>query len=225
VGFFTNKPEEAVIAAQVLIPDWSVVGKARPPVLGVPEGPFLEKPDAPARSQFRSVLAKLSSGGYSLCQLPLFDDLEDISARHQLIVAAEAARVHSEWFSRYADRYHPRTADLIRRGQRIGDTEVMQSISEMGVWRARLAEIMEREGIDIWLSPAALGTAPLGLDSTGDPIMNLPWTQAGFPALTLPSGEDAAGLPYGLQLVGRSSADESLMAWAGEIDLCLRQEK
>lgn len=47
--------------------------------------------------------------------------------------------------------------------------------------------------------------------------MNLPWTHAGMPALTLPAGGAANGLPLGLQLVGAFGRDEQLLAWASEV--------
>ena len=72
---------------------------------------------------------------------------------------------------------------------------------------------MDAHGIDLWLSPAARGAAPAGLDSTGDPIMNLPWTHAGLPTLALPAGHDEDGLPLGVQLAGRWDRDEALLAW------------
>jgi Asp-tRNA(Asn)/Glu-tRNA(Gln) amidotransferase A subunit family amidase len=56
-----------------------------------------------------------------------------------------------------------------------------------------------------------------GLDSTGSPIMNLPWTYVGLPAITLPAGLAANKLPLGLQCVGASMADERLLAWAAPI--------
>jgi Asp-tRNA(Asn)/Glu-tRNA(Gln) amidotransferase A subunit family amidase len=43
--------------------------------------------------------------------------------------------------------------------------------------------------------------------------MNLPWTHAGVPALALPAGRDAEGLPHGVQLCARFGADEELLAW------------
>lgn len=76
---------------------------------------------------------------------------------------------------------------------------------------------MTAHGIDLWLSPAAPGPAPLGLANTGDPIMNLPWTQAGLPTITLPAGLSEQGLPLGLQVTGKWYQDEALLSWAGEM--------
>ena len=77
---------------------------------------------------------------------------------------------------------------------------------------------MEQHSIDLWLSPPARGAAPHGLDSTGDPVMNLPWTHAGLPTLTLPAGKNSAGLPLGLQLTGRWYGDEAMLSFAHQIE-------
>jgi Asp-tRNA(Asn)/Glu-tRNA(Gln) amidotransferase A subunit family amidase len=61
----------------------------------------------------------------------------------------------------------------------------------------------------------------MGLESTGDPVMNLPWTHGGLPAINLPVGQAANGLPLGLQLVGRWWADENLLAWAETLQTAL----
>ena len=81
---------------------------------------------------------------------------------------------------------------------------------------------MDAHAVDLWIAPAAVGPALRGLDSTGDPVMALPWTHAGLPALSLPAGTDAAGWPLGLQVVGRFGADEQLLHWGGHIAESLR---
>ena len=60
------------------------------------------------------------------------------------------------------------------------------------------------------VTPAALGTAPAGLASTGDPIMCTLWTLAGMPAISLPLLRGANGMPLGVQLVGRRGDDGRL---------------
>jgi Asp-tRNA(Asn)/Glu-tRNA(Gln) amidotransferase A subunit family amidase len=83
---------------------------------------------------------------------------------------------------------------------------------------------MEREEVDLWVSPAAVGPAPKGIAKTGDPVMNLPWTHAGMPALTLPAGRAADGLPLGLQVVAQAMADEQLLAWAEPMATALARQ-
>ena len=78
---------------------------------------------------------------------------------------------------------------------------------------------MDKYGIDLWIAPSAPGPAPKGLDSTGNPIMNLPWTQSGLPAVTLPTGKAENGLPLGLQIIGRWYEDEKLLDWTADIEM------
>ena len=75
--------------------------------------------------------------------------------------------------------------------------------------------------IDLWVSPSTIGPAPKGLESTGDPVMNLPWTQAGLPALNLPAGRNQENLPMGLQLVGNWHKDESMLFWSKDLEKVL----
>jgi len=71
--------------------------------------------------------------------------------------------------------------------------------------------------VDVWVTPAAPGTAPHGLDSTGHAAMSVPFSVLGAPALSIPAGHDGQGLPWGMQLVGARGADERLLAWAAAI--------
>ena len=68
--------------------------------------------------------------------------------------------------------------------------------------------------IDLWVCPSACGPAPMGIHATGDPNMNLPWTHAGLPVITLPAGWADNGLPLGLQFIGPFGADELLLSWS-----------
>jgi Asp-tRNA(Asn)/Glu-tRNA(Gln) amidotransferase A subunit family amidase len=72
----------------------------------------------------------------------------------------------------------------------------------------------------VLITPAAPGPAPEGLQSTGDPVMNLPWTALGVPAVSVPI--PVLGLPLGLQLVSESGTDGSLIALAAEVESLLQ---
>ena len=92
--------------------------------------------------------------------------------------------------------------------------ELRSALDGVATFRRGLQDLMIHAGIDAWICPSTVGPAPRGLESTGDPIMNLPWTQAGLPVVGLPAGTHATGLPMGLQIVGRWNADEALLACA-----------
>jgi Asp-tRNA(Asn)/Glu-tRNA(Gln) amidotransferase A subunit family amidase len=218
VGFFTGSARGAAWAAQVLIPDWRPVSLDIRPVLGIPEGPYLDKTSPEGLKNFQHNVERLAEQGYKLVRLGVMSDFEQIAARHQLIMAAEAARVHAGWFTQYGSLYHERTKKLIREGQSVTAAALQEALPGRENLRSELIAVMERAGVDLWIAPAARGTAPLGLQSTGDPIMNLPWTHSGLPAVSLPSGFNAFGLPFGLQVVGKWYADEALLSWASGIE-------
>ena len=142
------------------------------------------------------------------------DGIDVIALRHRRIVAAEMAQVHATWFATYETLYRPRTAALIREGQEVRPEELTAARAGRAGLCSELAGLMAQHGIDLWISPAAAGPAPEGITTTGDPVMNLPWTHAGLPATALPAGRAKNGLPLGLQVVGKFMADEQLVAWA-----------
>lgn len=64
---------------------------------------------------------------------------------------------------------------------------------------------------DAILCPAALGAAPHGLASTGNPIMQTAWSFAGLPSVNLPLLNLSNGLPLGVQAVGSYRNDARLL--------------
>jgi Asp-tRNA(Asn)/Glu-tRNA(Gln) amidotransferase A subunit family amidase len=222
VGFFTPDVAGAERAAAVLCRDWQPAAPPRPPRLGVPEGPYLERASGEGLVHFREVCRRLAAAGYEVEPVPALEDFGEIVERHFRIFAAEAARVHRDWFARFSDLYDRRTAELIRRGQAVTDDQLARDLDGREELRTALTALMDRHGLDLWISPPALGAAPRGLDSTGDPVMNVPWTQAGMPALCLPASRNAAGLPLGLQVAARWWADEALLAWARALEKVVR---
>ena len=70
------------------------------------------------------------------------------------------------------------------------------------------------------LCPVAPGPAPALGSGTGDPTLCAPWTYAGLPALSLPTGLDGEGLPLAAQLVGGAGRIQYLLdaaAWCERV--------
>jgi Asp-tRNA(Asn)/Glu-tRNA(Gln) amidotransferase A subunit family amidase len=217
VGIFTQDVAGAALAASLLCHNWQVVEtdvSDALPVLGVPEGPYLAQASSEGLAAFEKQLTHLEEAGYTLRRVTAMEDIEVINRRHSRIVFAEMTRVHAAWFAQYESLYRPRTAAAIREGQEVSLEELHLARAGIVKLRAQLEALMLQAGIDLWVCPSSSGPAPEGLASTGSPLMNLPWTQAGLPAISLPAGRAANGLPLGFQCVGAFMADERLLKWA-----------
>lgn len=224
VGFFTRSVAGMARVAALVCAGWQTPVLPPEPVLAVPAaGGYLQRADAATRDWFAGVTDQLSAQGYRVLQvrsLPVFEDFDRVETVHRSLVAAEAAEVHKEWFAAEDHHYRAETAALLTQGAMIPAEVVAAARAGREKLRAQFQQQMDRHGIDIWLAPAAVGPAPAGLESTGDPIMNLPWTYSGLPALTIPAGK-IDDLPMGLQLVGRWYGDEILLGLAQQIETAL----
>lgn len=218
VGVLAPDVAMAARASRVLYTTWADPGTpvARP-VLGIPEGPYLQRVPPDTSAWFTRACDAIARDGYELKRVPIMRDFDAVVERHQVILAAEAAGVHAAWFRDYESLYGDKMAALVRRGQSITPAQLEAARAGQAAFREDLGRTMRAAGIDAWICPSTLGPAPRGLDTTGDPVMNLPWTQAGLPVVGLPGGR-LNGLPMGLQLVGCWSADELLLARARAIE-------
>jgi Asp-tRNA(Asn)/Glu-tRNA(Gln) amidotransferase A subunit family amidase len=215
-GFFTSSVRGMLRVAALVCDGWQTPVLPVEPVLGIPEGPYLERGGPGTVAWFRQVAAGLEAAGYTVRSVPLFADFDELETVHKMLMAAEAAAVHQAWFAAYDYLYRAETAELLTTGEMAPADLVSAARAGREELRAALHELMAVDGIDIWISPAATGPAPLGLESTGNSIMNLPWTYAGLPVVSVPAGE-VDGLPLGLQLAGKWYEDEVLLVWAEAI--------
>ena len=217
VGFFTSDIADMQVVCAAVIDNWNNrPAPEKRPVLALPVGAYLEQ--STALDCLEAQLDALEAAGYEIKRVPLFHNIATIDACHQDLIAGELALQHREWFARYSGRYRPRTAALIQHGQTVSPQRLKAAREHQLKLRERLHVVMEAEGIDLWICPSAPDVAPRGLGATGSPAMNMPWTHAGLPAVSVPARRGKLGLPLGLQLVSRFGKDEALLRWAGGIE-------
>ncbi|MBI1257909.1 MAG: amidase [Chloroflexi bacterium] len=227
VGMFTQDVAGMELAASVLFRTWnaSLASATGLPRLGIPVGAYLTQAGAEARAHFDSHVSLLEAAGYEVQRIPLLDDIQTISEQTYQIMAVQMSQVHHEWFAQYAPLYRPRTRQMIETGQQVTPDELTSDLAMQRDTREIIAAAMDANGIDLWISPAATNAAPLGLNSTGSPAMNLPWTLTGFPTITLPTtSRDADDLPFGLQITGAAMDDERLLHWSRQLSRVLKPE-
>ena len=164
----------------------------------------------------------MARDGYTVKRIRFFEDFDELEHKHRRMMAAEAAQEHVRWYAQYTGRYSQHMHQIMETGRSVDAAELAQSRLERLALRGAIEQTLVQQGADLWIAPAATGPAPAGIESTGDPIMNLPWTNAGVPALTLPAGMQN-GLPLGLQLIAPFGQDERLVAWAAVVEDALHE--
>ncbi|MDJ0752355.1 MAG: amidase [Ardenticatenaceae bacterium] len=216
VGFFTTDVAGAAVVAAVLCANWRDLPTINEITLGIPTGPYLEQTDSEMRQHFDSVCQRLQEQGIAVKEVAAMPDFDDIVRQHLLVNAIDAARYHDQ-FSAYHHLYHPKTIELIHEGQRYTDKDLEKGREVKTDLRRHLVNLMDVHGLDGWITPGAPGPAPEGYASTGNPVMQLPFTNAGVPSLTIPTGQ-INGLPVAIQLAGRANEDEKLFAVGKEVE-------
>ena len=137
--------------------------------------------------------------------------IQQLVTHHGQIMAWEVCRNLARE-SRYTDLLSAPLQALMETGLTMPREEYLQSLEAADANRDWLWQTCAEA--DAILAPAAPGVAPLGHDKTGAPHMSRPWQAMGLPVITLPGQTDEAGLPLGIQLIGRARADDRLLAVA-----------
>jgi Asp-tRNA(Asn)/Glu-tRNA(Gln) amidotransferase A subunit family amidase len=126
----------------------------------------------------------------------------------------EGARTMRERFLEHGEKIGKRLALLVKVGLAMSDDEYDAARETVEQMRAEIAELFwEYPAI---ITPAAVGTAPIGLDYTGDPAANAPWTAMGLPAIAVPL--PANGAPVGVQVTGAWGRDDALVTVAAQLE-------
>jgi Asp-tRNA(Asn)/Glu-tRNA(Gln) amidotransferase A subunit family amidase len=118
--------------------------------------------------------------------------------------------------------YSRRDASKLSRAarDRLKDAEAMtlDEYRTLIAERARIRAVYARlkDIGDACVTLAAPGAAPVGLETTGDPIFAVPFSLLGVPAVSLPVLRDE-GLPLGLQLTGFEHEDAALFGHAASV--------
>lgn len=218
IGIFTQDIDGINLAASVLCDNWHSHNKnINKPTIGAVKGEYLQQADSEIIEFFEEKIKQLSDAGYQIKRINPFKNIEDINTKHQKMNAAEFYEVHKKWFKSFYEKYRSGTKDLILKGKEVTISDLYKGIEGRYKLRYEIENLKSENNIDIWLSPSTTTPAPKGM-ATGSPLMNLPWTYAGLPVITLPVGKAKNGLPIGLQITGSFNKDEEMIAFAKNIE-------
>jgi amidase len=190
-------------------------GNVPAPRIGVWRTPFASQAGPGSFEALEAVASAAGKAGAVVTALELPSHFGGLPDAVRWISAWEGARSLAWEKSFHRDRISP---DL--RYGRIADGEACSP--ELYTAQCRLAERCRLEfdavfdGIDVLLTLASPGEAPLGLRETGSAVFNASFTALHAPCVTLPGHTGPNGLPIGVQLVGKRGTDRRLLdiaAW------------
>jgi Asp-tRNA(Asn)/Glu-tRNA(Gln) amidotransferase A subunit family amidase len=180
-----------------------------PPTLAWVATPFWDRVAADAQAAFGELLELLSA---RIAPFELPPSAADAIGWHKAVMEADIAGSFEVEYERGKAQLSASLREQIERGRQVTAVAYRQALARVPVLLGSFDSVFEH--YDAIVTPAALGTAPAGLESTGDPVMCTLWTFLGLPALSLPLLHGENGLPIGVQLVGRRGDDARLLRTA-----------
>jgi Asp-tRNA(Asn)/Glu-tRNA(Gln) amidotransferase A subunit family amidase len=224
VGIFARRVEDCALALSLLAgfdpadpgsspvpPDdyLAAITAPVPPRIGVLAS-LLARATPEMAKHLEAVLRGLEGAGARLVDVELPDSFPSLREAGETVLAAEAAHAHALLYAAHAAEYPPRIKELIERGRAVSAPQYLAAQDARRSARADLDAAARRH--DALLAPTIGAPAPRGLASTGDPGFCAPFTFAGLPAISLPTGVDPTGLPLAVQLIGASWGESRLLA-------------
>ncbi|MBC7282817.1 MAG: amidase [Hoeflea sp.] len=181
---------------------------------------LLEGADPDMQAALNRAADKASDAGFDVGEIGEPESMAMARDAHADIQNFEAGLVCGSDLALFGDQMSEILKATIERGQAI--TPDAYDAARKLAKRGRAATRALFNEVDILLTPSAPGSAPLGLESTGDPRFNKLWTLMGTPAVNIPGFRNASGLPLGIQAVARFGQDKALLSVAAALEQAFR---
>ncbi|HKU47510.1 MAG TPA: amidase, partial [Burkholderiales bacterium] len=188
------------------------------PMFAFVKTPHWERADADLKDAFAELQQTL---GERVEEVNPFSAGTEAWDWHRTVMEAEMALNLEPLWLAGKQKLSDKLRELLERGREVRALDHQRVLRRIPLAVEGLDELF-RERYDAILTPPALGTAPKGLASTGDPAFCSVWTLLGMPAVTLPLMQGENGLPLGVQLVGRKGYDARLLRTARWLEARVR---
>lgn len=180
----------------------------QPPRIGVLHEFFDDAADAETRQHTAATVQRLERAGAKVRDVLLPPSFATVLAAQRLIMKVEAAAFHADLFAKQRDLYGPKLRETIEMGLVTPGVDYLRAQRLRRLFQDELRQVFT--DVDVLLTPSAPAPAPRDLTTTGDARFQAPWSHAGVPTITLPSGLSQHGMPLGIQLIAPASHEEPL---------------
>ncbi|MBV9532954.1 MAG: amidase [Bradyrhizobium sp.] len=209
-------------ASHAPVPDY--VAATREPIkglkIGVPAAYYVEDLDRDVAAIFDHTVGVLKKEGAEIVQVEL-PDQRQLSSACQILLAVEACAFHKRWLIERPQDYGPQVLMRLQNGLAVPGVTYLEAMR----WRgpALAAHVAATGKVDALLAPVAPIAAPtiaesdVGSSLSAEAVIQRltrftrPVNYLGLPSLAVPAGFTRAGLPVGMQLIGRSFDEATLV--------------
>lgn len=179
----------------------------RPPRLAFVLSPAGAKADPEAAEAYKTFASTFGARAeVVVTELPA--DFDSALRLQQIVQFSDIAKNYGPIVERNPDVISAKLKEIIAEGRSFSAADIAAARAERDPLYDALRPILIN--YDAILTPAAQGTAPPGLGSTGSPQFNGLWTYLGMPCISLPLLQ-LGGLPLGVQLVAARGDDTGLL--------------
>jgi aspartyl-tRNA(Asn)/glutamyl-tRNA(Gln) amidotransferase subunit A len=201
-------------------PGYPDSGAARGARIGVP-GRFFWDGDPSVVAACRAGLQRLVEAGAELVEVEPPDDTEallEVPGVYGHTMGPEALEHHARWLAEREASYGEPIRQRFAQARRTTPEQYAQAQRDRARWREQWREILTTHRLAALAHPT-IPQPPEVLPGPGPTIaLAKAWSVLGWPALSVPVGHDARGLPVGLQLAGLPEREAELVGLGIALD-------
>ncbi|MFO7286277.1 MAG: amidase [Gammaproteobacteria bacterium] len=215
VGVFARSVDDAALLAGVAAGRSDlveIVPRTAPPRIGICRTYEWSAVDDAGRDALERAATELARSGARIRTVELPAPFADLGAACEDIYGFELSRNLADVRRMHAALLSDGFRGSIDAGTRVSHERYARAQRVASACRAAFAGVLAE--LDVLLTPSTTGEAPLGLDTTGSPIMNRNFTLLHAPAVNVPALSSPRGLPVGLQVVGGLGDDRRALSAA-----------
>jgi aspartyl-tRNA(Asn)/glutamyl-tRNA(Gln) amidotransferase subunit A len=230
IGPLCRSVEDAEIMYDVLRGGTSAassVGNPRALKLGIPRDHFLALLDPEVAHAFDNACGRLRDAGVELEDVSI-PHIGDVTAIYLHIQLSEGAAYHAKTLERQPNDYTPNVRLRLEMGRYVLAEDYARALRGRDVLKREVDATLEgRDGLFLpaMAIPAPkIGATTVRVGGVEEPVRNMmlrctqTFNVTGHPAIAIPCGNTAEGLPIGAQVVGGHGATPALLRLARTIE-------